>query len=50
MAKTLATGTDYTRNIKADKGEPEIFGHLYLCYYNLSICLMGSLANILNMC
>lgn len=48
MAKTLATGIDYTRNVKADKGESEILGHLYLCYYNVSICSMGSLANILN--
>lgn len=44
----MATGIDYTRNIKADKGESEILGHLYLCYYNVSISLMGSLTNILN--
>ena len=44
----MATGIDYTRNKKADKGESEILGHLYLCYYNVSISLMGPLTNILN--
>lgn len=50
MCKTFlwATGAGYTRNIQTDKEESEIFGHLYCCYSNMFICLIGSLANILN--